>query len=364
MCVRKIVSEQKGAVAIMVAISSIILLGMAAFVIDFGYSWATTNELQNAADAGALAGARALGKFYCPEEAAPAEPCKDKADQDNTTIAEVETAIKDAVKDVVNQNKAANLSISIDVVNDIEIGTWDGGAKVFTLNATPPDAVRVRTRRDATTNGPIKTFLGNIFGVAEISLSKPATAALSGVSKVNPGALDVPFGVSAQRDCANPTVKLQDTKSSCAGWTGFFGATNENDLLKLINDMHAGTFDSPEIKIGDSLNWDGGVKAPLFGAFYQFWQDKCTLVGSTCTWEVYVPVYADAGSCDNPNGAMPVVGFATMKITKVDCKGGGKKACLPGADNVIEGDLTCKVEPGRGGGSDKWAIGSIPGLVQ
>ena len=59
MCVRKIVSEQKGAVAIMVAVSFIVLLGMAAFVIDFGYSWATTNELQNAADAGALAGVRA-----------------------------------------------------------------------------------------------------------------------------------------------------------------------------------------------------------------------------------------------------------------------------------------------------------------
>src|SRR5262245_33994803 len=200
MCVRKIVSEPKGAVAIMVAVSFVVLLGMAAFVIDFGYGWATTNELQNAADAGALAGARALGKFYCPEEAAPAEPCKDKADQDNTTIAEVETAIKDAVKDVVNQNKAAYASILIDD-GDIEIGTWDGGTKVFTLNATPPDAVRVRTRRDATTNGPIKTFLGNIFGVAEISLSKPATAALSGVSKVNPGDLDVPFGVSQQRDC-------------------------------------------------------------------------------------------------------------------------------------------------------------------
>ena len=73
---------------------------------------------------------------------------KDKADQDNTTITEVETAIRATVKDVVNQNKAATSSILIDD-GDIEIGTWDGGTKVFTLNATPPDAVRVRTRRDS-----------------------------------------------------------------------------------------------------------------------------------------------------------------------------------------------------------------------
>ena len=70
-----------------------------------------------------------LGKFYCPETD-PAEPCLSKADQDDTTIAEVETAIRATVKDVVNQNKAATSSILIDD-GDIEIGTWDGETKVF-----------------------------------------------------------------------------------------------------------------------------------------------------------------------------------------------------------------------------------------
>jgi Flp pilus assembly protein TadG len=355
----KILSDQHGAVAIMVAVSAVVLLGLAAFVIDFGYSWVTTNELQNAADAGALAGARVLGKFYCPETD-PADPCKSKADQDDTTIAEVETSIESAVTNVVNQNKAAKASILIDAA-DIEIGTWDGDTKTFTPNATPPDAVRVRTRRDTTTNGPITTFLGNIFGVANISLSKPATAALTGVSTVPPGEIDIPVGVSQQRDCANPTVKFQDTQNSCAGWTGFFGDTNTPALLNLINGMRAGTVESPELKIGDSLNWDGGVKTPLFEALHQFWKEECTLIGGICTWQVYLPVYADEGSCDNPNQSIKIVGFATMDITKVDCV---NPNCSPSIDNVIEGKLICKVEPGRGGGGDDWAIASIPGLVQ
>src|SRR5919108_792360 len=96
--------QQEGAIAIIVALSAVVLLGIAAFVIDFGYTWVTTNELQNAADAGALAGARALGKFYCPETD-PANPCKSKAEQDSTTIADVQTSIQTAVENVVNQNR-------------------------------------------------------------------------------------------------------------------------------------------------------------------------------------------------------------------------------------------------------------------
>jgi hypothetical protein len=184
---------------------------------------------------------------------------------------------------------------------------------------------------------------------------------LTGASKVPPGSIDIPVGVSQQRNCTNPTVKLQDTKNSCAGWTGFFGDTNTPTMLDLINGMHAGTVQSPELKIGDILNWDGGVKTPLFEALYDFWKDECTLVGSTCTWQVYLPIYADEGTCDNPNDSIKVVGFATMDITKVDCV---NPQCSPGTDNVIEGNLICKVEPGRGGGDDGWAIGSISGLVQ
>src|SRR5919108_694149 len=67
------------------------------------------------------------------------------------------------------------------------IGTWNGQTRAYNPNATPPNAVRVRTRRDSTTNGPIQTFLGGIFGVTSISLAKPATAALTGLGSVSKG---------------------------------------------------------------------------------------------------------------------------------------------------------------------------------
>ena len=47
--------DQRGSVAIIVALSLLILLGFGALAVDLGYVMLVKNELQNAADAGALA---------------------------------------------------------------------------------------------------------------------------------------------------------------------------------------------------------------------------------------------------------------------------------------------------------------------
>ncbi|APG25740.1 pilus assembly protein TadG-related protein [Syntrophotalea acetylenica] len=52
--------KQKGAVVVLVAILLIVFLGMAALAIDVYHLFVVRNELQNAADAAALAGAREL----------------------------------------------------------------------------------------------------------------------------------------------------------------------------------------------------------------------------------------------------------------------------------------------------------------
>src|SRR5574339_473046 len=56
--------NEHGAVAAMTAIFLVVLLAMAAAVIDIGHALVAKNELQNTADAAALAGTRALGIIY------------------------------------------------------------------------------------------------------------------------------------------------------------------------------------------------------------------------------------------------------------------------------------------------------------
>ena len=57
--------DQRGAAAIVVAIAQVFfLIGFAALAMDVGFLFASKNELQNAADSAALAGAGLLGQIY------------------------------------------------------------------------------------------------------------------------------------------------------------------------------------------------------------------------------------------------------------------------------------------------------------
>ena len=58
--IASILRDQQGATAILIGVAFTVLLGFLALAIDMGYLWVAQNELQNAADAGSLAGARFL----------------------------------------------------------------------------------------------------------------------------------------------------------------------------------------------------------------------------------------------------------------------------------------------------------------
>jgi len=56
--------NNKGVTAVVVALLMIVFLGIAALAVDIGYLKVSRSELQRAADAAALAGARMLGEIY------------------------------------------------------------------------------------------------------------------------------------------------------------------------------------------------------------------------------------------------------------------------------------------------------------
>ena len=58
------IRNERGAVAIYVALTMVVFLGIAALAIDVGYTRVARTELQRAADAAALAGARQMGQNY------------------------------------------------------------------------------------------------------------------------------------------------------------------------------------------------------------------------------------------------------------------------------------------------------------
>ncbi|KJS29826.1 MAG: hypothetical protein VR64_18600 [Desulfatitalea sp. BRH_c12] len=414
------VRNNRGVSAIIVAICITMLIGFVALAVDVGYLYATRNELQNVADAAALAGAGYLGSEYA-----------------DLTYAEQQTYVCDrsklveVVQKVAQKNTAANKSIAIkdeliegELTSDITIGKWDGINLIETLSS--PNAVRVIARRDDEINGPIPSIFAwvfNLIGSDEedfslLSVRAFATAALTGPAKVDPGELNTPFALSADLFLNNKcgqTVEFYPTKDSCAGWHTFFWGSNVGNLHNIILgivqghsyerdgtsvngypltsgglwlDQNFGTSVSPlatpEASINQELEMDGGTNSNLFTGQYLVDYDgnNGTVEGSGQPaafqamfdyfkyrdddgnddhWTAIVPVYlekdGDPDSCENPNQTRVIAGFATITITQANPP--------PSSSLTVIIDCNQSFVEGRGGGGNYGNLkGTIPNLVQ
>jgi hypothetical protein len=397
--IRRKIKENRGATAIVVAVALLVLIGFLALAVDVGYIYGVRNELQNIADAGALAGAGRLGSIYLTMtyQQQLNYNCED----------DIET-IKKYVEDATNKNKAAGEFYKIDF-NDIKIGQWDFKSKQFIETNIQPDAVMVTARRDQANK--VSTFFGKVLGVNEFSGLKVAIAALSGPSKVAEGELKVPIGLSMNNfpNSCKDLIELNPTRTSCSGWHNFFDPDNASEMgqksLNLIaghaegpswldqyfdiNKTPSGT-ETPEVESGDQFDFNGGNVSSLFLGGRIVWSGDHNNIfagtegnikqpapfialfdffrmrdgdGEDKVWTATIPVYKDGDSCANPNGLTEIVGFAKIEII-MPCPPPGTADC-PSSTVRVRVDCNMSVVEGRGGGGQYGNLkGSIPGLVK
>jgi len=209
----------------------IALIGMASLAFDTGYLFKTRNELQNIADAAALAAARSLGDVYGLNNA-----YDDSTDR---------PGILSTAQDVAQKNWAGGKNPITISPADLELGIWDGNA--FSVNNAQPNAIRATVRRDGVANGPVSTFFGKVLGVDTVDLQARATAALSGqnTAKAVP-----PFAISSAHfdkyatNCDLPIdIKFTEDRADCAGWHTFLNPeTNpEAKIESQYRDSRRGT---------------------------------------------------------------------------------------------------------------------------
>ena len=309
--------SQKGVSAIVVALLLLVLLGFAALGIDVGYMFVARNQLQNIADAGALAGARDMGDIYCPT---PDLICNPAATVDPARIFAV-------VNSVAGQNSAGDLAgISINA-GDVALGVWDENAvpPFSQPPGTQPNAVRVTARRDQAANGPIATFFARTMHQDFFSVRADAIAALtSGPAEGEP---DVPivmcdywFQQYEDNGFCQQNVKLYPANdpSGCAGWTTFtIRPSSANNLRRLINELAAGTYwdNNPPLTVGTIINMVGGNIANVLADEFQDYYDQEK--DENGEWEVVLPVI-ECPSCMNPNQNSSIEGFAKITITGIN----------------------------------------------
>ncbi len=217
-------NSEKGAVAAIVAICLVVLVGMAALAIDIGKIYTTKNELQNISDAAALAGTVELRDIY-QNEVIPNSI--QNFECDTSCIAK----IRDAARTVAAKNLPQGINIQeILKDSDIEIGRWDSSTSVFSPNTILPTAVEVTAKRDGANS--ISLFFAGIFNISNTDvMSNKSTASLTGASQMPEPEVTTPFAVSQllfPDDCTD-VVQFRPS-ASCGSWHNFLWPSNSSDI--------------------------------------------------------------------------------------------------------------------------------------
>ncbi|MDA3789079.1 MAG: TadG family pilus assembly protein [Desulfobacula sp.] len=186
------ICNQSGAVAVVTAILMTVFLSFVALAVDVGHLVVTKNELQNAADAGALAGAREL------------------YNSDGTEIQEEANII---ARDTAIQNLSEKVAVEVDPGPGVDVlrGHWSFAEREFIHNPSTtvvalvgkttaeldadPDfinAVQVTAHRSGT---PIASYFAKIFGFNSFKQQATAVAWVGFAGKFVKGEFDLPIAI-------------------------------------------------------------------------------------------------------------------------------------------------------------------------
>ncbi len=213
MAIRQCFRRRRGVALIWAAIMSLVLIGFVGLAMDVSIMVLSGNQLQDTADAAALAGALLV---------------RDTVDGARTlavTTALANNVLKTPVQLDRNDANAAE--------GDIVVGYYDRRSQLFDPERAPLNAVRVAARRtDGSLNGSLPLAFGPVLGVNSVNVARDAIAMVGGgtgaglitLNKYEPCSLsisgNVTLNVSDISDPANPqpgTIQVNSghTQAAC-----------------------------------------------------------------------------------------------------------------------------------------------------
>lgn len=346
-------AARRGNVAVIIALSLTILLAFAAVVIDVGYGRLVQRQLQDAADAAALAAAARL----------------------DGTAAGVADA-RATAEWIASENKAAGAAVSIDGDVDVVLGDWDKDAGTFTESTDPTDIDAVQVHA----------------GIAELGLFvAPVALDRQSIPVSVRSRVFVDHGGAGSAECFIPigmpaclvdrytldglqdvTLKVNPPGIDNVGYARPGASPNASWLRSQIGDCTA----SGEIGVGDMLGLQNGTVTSALAEFVP------AIVNSTTRWDTakwgalparnsrssipvasygktyegIVPVF-DGGSsyCRNSggsfNGMAPIKGFVWGAIYEVINNGPASNRTLR-----MRLDFTREYNAGTQTGGPDWGV--------
>jgi Flp pilus assembly protein TadG len=133
----------------------IVILACVAFAVDVGYICVARNQLQNAADASALASALSL---------------RDESD-------DIPSRVRNVAIEYAGRHFAGGETVSI-LPSDVQLGRWDETTGTFTSGASgsTANAVRVTCAMTRASGNPLQLFFARVLGFNNADVTAEATA--------------------------------------------------------------------------------------------------------------------------------------------------------------------------------------------
>ena len=306
--------NERGAIIIHVAFALLALIAFSAFVVDMGVMWVSRGQAQNAADAGALAGAVALA-----HDGGSATEAAKSALQWTSNNAIFGAANSTANVRVTFSGSSGTCGPSCDIASIPPCGDQPGCVRVDVFRNTPD-----RPYRGGTTLGaPVPTLFAPVIGITQQGVRATATAE---VGSGNTAKCMLPFAVidrwADNYDPAPVTTYFpNDALIGTAGWT----PNDEYQPTQSPADVYIAPYDGNPNHTGWKVTSDYGrqliIKDGSVGTYSTGWSQMVCLSGpancsgddirdwlQTCNPQA-VGIATSANPCtvgDEPNGCIDV----------------------------------------------------------
>ncbi len=211
----------EGSMAVVIALGMVAFLGMASLAVDMGHLYTVKNEMQNNADAAALAAARALIH-------------EDMSTGNRDTYRDASGAVNAAMAVIQQASGLQGLaSVPDGSRNDVDItfGTWnEHGAdpnlkwtNIGNSAAVPPsstaNAVQVTLRRaSGTVYGPVTNLFAGVFGSGTSEVAATSRACMGYAYSVYAGTVELPVALPS-----TGVLSPLASNGNSGWWAGIFG---------------------------------------------------------------------------------------------------------------------------------------------
>ena len=331
-----------GAVAIIMALCLVMFIGFTALAIDIGHLYVVKNELQNAADAGALAGARVLytdsGQSVNPDANEHAYYVTIEHVSENTAVDVNWTAGMNSESDCDVQRGHWSFTSRTFTANDSTdpVDLWDISSYDLDIDTSFINAVRVQAKRSDT---PAASFFARIFGHESFLMAAEAVAYIGFAGSLRPNDVDQPIAICKQSitdengDFTCNMGRMINSGSNpetynTAGWTNYTQpciTTSVPTIRPLI--CSDGNPDS--INYGDGVGGTGGNLSNIMRDLKDCWLDP-----NTQNWGVDENGDPESlGDLDRDDDGIPDVPWQ-MTLPVVDCPGNNVSNC-PTASGAV-----------------------------